>query len=48
MPTGMCSHVALHDGAADVHDEDVRRALARVRTNLLSEQARHNAESSGQ
>ena len=39
-----CSHVTLHDGATDVRDEDVRRALARVWANLLSEQARHDAE----
>ena len=39
-----CSHVMLHDSAMDMHNEDMRQALAQVHTNLLSEQAHHDAE----
>ena len=30
-----CSHMMLHDSTTDMCDEDVRRALARVRASLL-------------
>ena len=39
-----CLHMTLHDSATDMHNEDVRRALAWVRANLLSKRARHDAE----
>jgi hypothetical protein len=38
-----CSHATVHDGAADMGDEDVRRALARARVDLHSQRARHDA-----
>ena len=39
-----CSHATVHDGAADMSDEDVRRALARARADLHSQRARHDAD----
>ena len=37
-------HATVHDGTADMSDEDVRRALARARADLHSQQARHDTE----
>ena len=39
-----CSRATVYDGATDVSDEDVRRALAQGHVNLLSLRARHNAD----
>ena len=39
-----CSRMTLHDSTTDVRDEDVRRALAPVHANLLSERAHHDHE----
>ena len=38
-----CSHATVYDGATDVGDEDVRRALAQGHMNLLSLRASHDA-----
>ena len=40
----VCSHVTLHDSTTDVCDKDMQQALAQVCANLLSKQARHDAE----
>ena len=39
-----CSRATVYDGATDVSDEDVRRALAQGHANLLSVRASHDAE----
>ena len=39
-----CSHAMVHDGAADISDEDERRSLARARALLHSQRARYDAD----